>query len=432
MQKNLGANQMKNEQAVVCNSDVLYWATMIVIIMLLPLVFIGYTLADFGGVHSRSYVTSRKEVIRKEIVTDKEAEESKVTKVENRIEKHEVVKEEVVTEDVGICIDENIFDKTQVRLNTDIYDLSGEVFSVDHVKGEYGESGTKLYNSFLENMDPLIPEAMTLCETHMWGDSRYTWCSAVYTGLLAKKNVNMSRLVVDRVNVDTYVVNGLCSYLGCGTNCTGDKAKHYHTIGNNDNDSLGPLQILRHYVEGPGVIEYQCGETTSDLMNWRDNLEWFTHAQADTYSNPNHWNKDYEIGSTYELVALMGVGHNTGLAFQQGSSTGSLWKNSKAVYEFCNELGKDETIEVFNEYVDEWYEYAISQQKKGESFSPAGPWLSNRFSEILTKAGIEKGKYANGWNHKQWYPMKAVLNYMGLERLYYSGKGDQHAEAEEN
>jgi len=39
-----------------------------------------------------------------------------------------------------------------------------------------------------------------------------------------------------------------------------------------------------------------------------------------------------------------------------------------------------------------------------------------------SEAGINKSLYANGWGHKQSYPVKALLNYLSLERLYYSAR----------
>lgn len=149
----------------------------------------------------------------------------------------------------------------------------------------------------------------------MWSDTRYTWSSAIYSKLLNSAGVDMGRVKIEQVDTDTYVINGLCSYYGCGTNCTADVNSHYHTIGYNDCDSLGPLQILRHYVEGNNYITYDCGNVVLDLMSWDDNVQYFAHTQSKRFLDTENWNSGYTISNTYELVALMAVAHNTGTAF---------------------------------------------------------------------------------------------------------------------
>ena len=370
-------------------------------------------------------------VSRKSVVSNNRANEVVRTKIDEsmlmmRSLRNQAEDTESTEEQQGIRIDKDIFNSTSVRLNTEIYNDTAAILTEEHIIRDYGIPTTKLYRSYLDNVDPLVPMALSLCETGMWADSRYTWCSAVYSKLLVNKGVNMSRLKVSQVNVDTYIVNGLCTYLGCGSNCTAPSGSHYHTIGNNDNDSLGPLQILRHYVEAEGAIKYPCGEATVDLMCWSDNVEYFLHKQSSIFSDKNNWNRNHEIASVYELVALMGVAHNTGGAFlscESGSSdAGSLWKNAQAVYDYCSVLGSKEAFDIMSEYIDEWYESAVQAESEGRSFAMAGSALTGKFDEMLRRMGVEKNEYSNGWQHKQYYPLKAVLDYMALERLYYSGE----------
>lgn len=319
-----------------------------------------------------------------------------------------------------VAIDTNVFNATSVRLNTEIYNETADILDKRHIQNDYGESGTPLYNSYLQYINPLVPLSLTICETGMWADTRYTWSSAVYSKLLKNSGVNMEKLKVERINVDTYVVNGLCTYLGCGSNCASD-VSHYHVIGNNDNDSLGPLQILRRYVDSKGCIKYKCGEFTEDLMCWKDNVEYFMHRQSEAFSDSENWNRDHAIKSETELVALMAVAHNTGSAYVKSKSAGSLWRNSEAVYDYCEVLGSEHAFRVLSKYIEEWYEDAKKKEENGESFVMAGTALSNKYNEMLNEIGVNKSKYANGWSHKQYYPLKAVLNYMAIERLYFSG-----------
>lgn len=321
----------------------------------------------------------------------------------------------------SVVIDTDVFNSISIKLNTEIYNETAEYMSMEHITKEFGSSGTKLYISFLKNINPLTPLALTLCETGSWADSRYTWSSAIYSRLLASNGVNMSKISIKSVNADTYIVDDLTGYMGCGSNCTAGTGTHYHYLGNNDNDSLGPLQILRRYVENESIT-YDCGEVTSDLMSWQDNVEYFMHRQASAFSSEDCNIKNYTVNSPEELVAIMAVAHNTGSSFMTSDSTGSLWKSPKAIYEYCRILGSDKSHAVLEKYIDTWYESAIEKEINGESFTMAGTALSNSYDEILKELGVVKSNYSNGWAHKQYYPLKAVLNYMALERLYYSGE----------
>ena len=135
-----------------------------------------------------------------------------------------------------------------------------------------------------------------------------------------------------------------------------------------------------------------------------------------------NWNSDYTISNTYELVALMAVAHNTGTAFLNSKSdAGSLWRNSDAVYAYCKLLGDPHSTSVMTKYVDSWWDDVIEAQKNEESFTLLGQMPTSVHNQILSEIGVDKSEYASSFGHKQYYPLKAVLNYLCLERLYYSG-----------
>lgn len=396
---------------------------------------VDYTIRPYGAlaevtvdvVNNIPSEISEDEALSKVISSNKETREKVTVKNQVNLQKNKrydelkIVSENSVSQ--AMLIDSEMFNTTQVRLNSELYHITDEVFNKEHIINEYGVPTTNLYKSYMEYINPIIPLALTVCETGGWADSRYTWCSAIYSDLLRGSGVDLNMTKIESVNVDTYVVNGLCTYLGCGRNCSAGENTHYHTVGNNDNDSLGPLQILRHYVEEPGSIEFDCGESTSDLMCWKDNVEYFTHRQSDAYSNAEHWNAGYSIQNDNELVALIGVGHNTGLAFQNSEYAGSTWLSSKAVYEYCRVIGSVSAEEVLTTYIDNWWEDVKVLQSNGERFYLAGQLFKNdTLNSILQEVGVEKSTYASDWGHKQMYPLKAILNYMSLERLYSSGK----------
>lgn len=322
----------------------------------------------------------------------------------------------------GISVDTTLFTDTQVRLNRELYDMTASVFNRAHMTKDYGRPGTALAESYLAAADPLIPLALAVNETGMWMDTRYTWSSGVYSALLADAGVSMGRLQAAQVNVDTYVVSNLCTCYGCGPNCTADKNSHYHTIGNNDNDSLGPLQILRRYVEKEGAITYDCGERVADLMAWEDNVVYLTHNQSRLFMSESNWNKDHTISSAYELAALMGTAHNTGTAFLSNpEDAGSLWKSPGAVYAYCRAIATEDSLRVVDRHLDRWWEDVRTAQENGTSFILLGQYGKGALDGILAEMGINKTDYAGSFGHKQYYPLKAMLNYACLARLYHSG-----------
>lgn len=320
-----------------------------------------------------------------------------------------------------VCIDDSLFSYSQIRLNTEIYECASEIYCPEHICRDYGGATTELGISYLKYMDALMPLALVNCETGAWSDSRYTWTSAVYSRPLADKKVDLGNMSVSQVDTDMYLANGLAAYLGCGGNCGAVETEHYHTVGLNDNDSLGPLQILRRYVEADKSIRYPCGEVTMDLMSWRDNVEYFTHKHSQAFMKRDNWNCSYSIHNEYELTALIAVAHNTGASYLSSMNAGSLWKNSDSVYRYCEKLACDESVEALGRYVDDWWEDAKANQEDGRQFSLAGQSMTGKYDSLLVELGINKSDYANGWGHKQYYPLKAILNYMSLERLYYSG-----------
>lgn len=401
---------------------------------LVTYIFIGIVAAYLYllGIPAHSTQTIESAEIEKEVlekfITERTYKNESKEKTEQPSVRNIAQQSKAVTksEEQTININEEVFNSTQVRLNTEIYKEAAEVFNKEHILMDYGNPNTELYASYVEYINPIVPLAISVCETGMWMDTKYTWSPAIYSKLLANKGVALSRTKITDVNVDTYVVNGLCLYMGCGKNCTADLTKHYHTIGNNDNDSLGPLQILRHYVEADGCIKYPCGESTSDLMNWHDNLEYILHTQTEKFADKNNWNNSHKIESTTELVALMAIAHNTGTAYLNSSSdAGSLWRSSQSVYDYCAKLGSLEAEQALEEYIDDWYTYVLEAQQDNQSFALAGQLIGIDADKLLTKMGVDKTQYAKGWSHKQYYPLFAVLNYLSLEKLYYSGNADE-------
>ena len=319
------------------------------------------------------------------------------------------------------------FDETTIRLNTEILEEVEYIMYDGHFDECFPNVETELWESYKSELTPYIFMALANCETGLWQDTRYTWTPAVYSRALSDAGVDMSLLKIHLADSETYIANGLASYLGCGKNCTAPKNSHYHFTGRNDNDSLGPHQILRHYVEGNGgVIEYDCGDSTQDLMNWQDSVIYTYHSLGKYFSLNSTWNKDYQIKTCYELAALVGVAHNTGIAYlvaEDGTGyAGSYWNNAEAVFKFCSDISNGTATEVWEEMIVDWYENeVIPKLEKGQSFAMPSQYYSDKDLETALKSmGLNLNDYAKSFKHKQYYPVKVLLNCVGLELLYKS------------
>lgn len=320
-------------------------------------------------------------------------------------------------------IDSNIFSETSIRLNQEVYNISSDNFNSSRVMSGNSQFSSVLFNSYIQNVDPIIPIALTICETGSWMDTRYVWSSAIYAKPLLNSGADMDSISIDRVGADTYIALGLVEYLGCGTNCTG--GQHYHCIGKNDNDSLGPLQILRRYIEPTNGVSYSNGTNVVDLMRWKDNVIFFEHNITNAIIKAGSWSNGIEITSPECLTVLSGVIHNTGASFistQSGASpAASGWINSKAIFQFAEDLTSEESLQILDEYIEGWYNNVKIIASNNEQFTLPGQASTSELDSVLSRIEVDKHSYASSFNHKQYYPLRALLNYMALKKLYTSG-----------
>ena len=297
------------------------------------------------------------------------------------------------------------FPQTVIRLNTQAYEIAESVINQEHLASEF-TIDTELGESYQHYLTPLMPLALATCETGLWNNSEYTWSPFVYSKLLCDK-VDMSQLNIEDVNEYYYVVNDLSYYLSFDAN---------------DYTSLGSLQILRDYVDEP--IKWKCGTSTYDLMSWEDNVAYVFHKQSSSFTKNNHWNKEHKLSNQYELMALIAVGHNTGQGYQvtsSGSNSGfSSWNSAQSIYNYCVHITNKDSMRIIDSFVDEWY---LSARESGDYSLPGNVSNTNvRFAKLLDDLGVVKSQYASNWGGKQMYPLKAVVNYVALEKLYTSGE----------
>lgn len=383
----------------------------------------------------------------------------------------------------GIDISADIFTDTCIRLNTEAYQISKE--ELDKWRDTVTDEGGALYKGYVEFMSPLIPIATTIGEMG-WAsvpvkggmnmmDVSIMWTPVVYTNLVECyiPDMDWSQVQVGDVDTAFYLDKGIDCVDDCGNNCNAeDESKghgaYWHDNGNNqssftDNDSLGPLQILRRYLGigndgAPGQIVYASG-TVSDLLRWRDNSVYFYNNEGNKMKeSSNALLYDRAINNVYQLVVLTAIAHNTGGGFLVTSDSNyqpSFWKNADAIYNYSYNLTTDSSIVVLREIVDKWYEESVAGDEKGKnSFNLIGgeyaegyPAQRQNGRDLLMKLGMDEKDYLiysskmgqqvqwgmylfheeNGKRvvdldaHKSLYGLKTLLNYMCLEKLYQSG-----------
>lgn len=288
------------------------------------------------------------------------------------------------------------------EINLQILNETASVFNSVHYFRDYGFMLSPLGVSFGEQLDVLMPMALAVVETGGYMDTRVSWTPAIYTRAFNDAGIDMSTVAVSKVNTDYYVSNGLSKYLGCDFN---------------DADSIGPLQIRSSYTKEGGIV-MPCGYTVRDLMSWSDNVQYLLHTQAGNFCREQNWNKDYVIGNTYEELMLMAVLHNSGCEFlvaQSGDSTIKFgWKTAKSVFSYCRDLSHKDFMAVATEYVDAWYDTLDVNSK----FAYPGQASDSELLALLNKAGIDYRNYADVFGVKQVYPVRALLNYLALGKLY--------------
>lgn len=375
-----------------------------------------------------------------------------------------------------ICISTEIFSETSVRLNTEIYEEAAVIADSEFLQAYFGEVTTNIAQSAKEFVTPLMFVCLAGSETGTWSDRKFTWVPAIYSKGIADQLESIGgswdEVSISDVGSDFYVELGLTDYFHCGQNCDLKDSSSMHfayEVGrkSNDNDSLGPLQILRRYVSvtvsggNPWDTEYYIDitgndgsiiYTVTDLMSWKDNVMWaFDHAMQKIRTKcVGAPFSDWQISNEYELMCLISVAHNTGASYLSDttSSAGSFWSSKEAVYQFCQALTTPQAVAyIMQNYVEPWYEQNLERFISDENWNLPGNSLFEGTGnekdmvmlDILENAcGLkitEQEKYDSRyplnciyWNrtvagsdHKFRYPVKSLVNYLALWKLYHSG-----------
>jgi len=433
-----------------------------------------YTMVDYG-VSGENYVAGYLKLNEGSPVNVKAAFLTQYqTNIEQQMQK-ETTEDSFSSLYIGeISISAEIFTETAVRLNMEIYAETAATLTMFNTDKYFGgaERESPLVTSLRENLSPMQVLCLAASESGNWSDRRYNWVPAVFSKGMTEDE--MEGVHIWDVDSGFYIGKGLTEYFQCGSaseNHIGNSGKcklHYSEEGSstrNDADSLGPMQVLRRYMQPdqenanfPDQFAYHLdidlggdgeGRETyriTDLMKWSDSIAWTINNFLGNVRDARGSQNENVLENEYEVMCLFAITHNTGQGFLSSSDGPfSGWASREAIYKFCKDVTSPEAIAyLMEEYVDPWYEDVVVKIAEGSSWNlPGNESLEGRgdgkdevMKELLRKVGASgiseessrlDCEYWVGANrgldsdHKFRYPVKTLLNYLALQRLYYSG-----------
>lgn len=308
-----------------------------------------------------------------------------------------------------IHINSECFNNDQIRLNTEAYILTDNIFNKTHIE-RYYDSSSKIFNSFKDNIDPIMLLAISCSE---WGghtDMRYTWCPVIPAQEF--KRLGIEPYQVELSKIDSY-------YLVAMGVITGEESNKYK----------GSLQINSSYFK-PDTKTYKCGNVPMDYYNWTDQVEWYTHTYSRYFSNA--FNPDYYFNSKYELLANLSIMGNTGPGYvsneyMSNDSPKYPWlSDSNKIFEYCREITKDSNLDIIKNSAMQYVEEI--QNKKNIQLTR---YKANDLVELMN---LEASLYVKSSyvdlafkdspsqpNEKLVHPISAIWSYMVIESLYKGG-----------
>lgn len=311
---------------------------------------------------------------------------------------------------------DEIYTDTQQVINKVIYGQSAVIFNKDHINTCYGDVDTPIFNSFADNVTPLVPLAFSIAEWGGNGDLIYSFTPAIATKRLMNNGVSMSSINPWEINSQYYTAMG-CSF--------------------SDNTFWGPLQINKSYLNA-SVKGYKCGFVPMDYYSWPDVCQWTFHDKCKQMEGA--WNKEYQFKNEYEVVAHTAIAHNSG-GTHISSKNFQLdrnwypWKSSQAVFDYVSFITNETNLNIIFNDADAYSNDLLEKYKNGEakgalyksigetrtmsdkmgvnwSLYVKGHWLGN-----MTKDSSLSGDSLRNWE-KVMYPVQAIWNYRVLENLY--------------
>lgn len=325
-------------------------------------------------------------------------------------------------------VNESIFSDISVRLNTQIYDYTDQIYNEMLTNyPEFNQSTTSLTLCFDEYYSPLIPLALSVVEMGAHADTQYTWTPVIFSQDIIKAlndegivhgdyelQMYMSDLDVDSVNTDYLRWLCLDKFLTEGS--------EYGSF--NDKSSLGPLQILRN-GENVERVQKLLG-CNLDLITWEDSMKYFLCMQKQAFMSETSWLVNYHVRNKYEFIAMMAVNHNSGITYMVNrgqDGTAENWGTSKDVMDFIYYITTDDAIRGFQSMVDVWFDNGVEcRLQRGVEFPLCGQSSYNDIQRVLDEFGVNVHleSYSGAELEKRLYPIRAILNYMSLVKLYES------------
>ncbi len=267
-----------------------------------------------------------------------------------------------------------------VSANEAVFSSTTPTITADGVNLELFQYCDKYFKAYYgaERISPLFPMALSNCETQ--GRADY---SKTYSALIPSKYVDPSRagtFNVTDVLEDETVFNALTSEWSTRDRGCLQMSPTYGT-GNEYLNSLmsGTEQEKLKSVDTSKHASWVAGasSTPGDRFYLPDVL---MRLQAAVELDVNHFIKnDYPPQTDMQLIAMLGIEHNSGYIFSSSNHSRPLgrWSSGQAAYDYCVKLGDSKFVSKLTEFArqkDTMYmevkdAHRLYQEVYGESYT---------------------------------------------------------------
>lgn len=327
--------------------------------------------------------------------------------------------------DGEVNLSAELFNELQLRLNTETYAIAAEVFEQKHLRLSYNKD-TVQYNTFMENIDPLMILALTCVEWGGKSEMTHLLSAPIASSHLVNKGCDLSTLQIDDVNKSLYDSFGINksvlnehAYDGPLQTQSAGMAKTDTKFGCIVNGFSSPRDAY-HFGEAAHYIAHQAARFTATTSSW---------AAKESFDNK------------YAAMSHLGIMVNTGWSYMSASSasfnstsksTSWPWISASHIFEYVDEITKEENLNIILESAAASFQEKTTRFESGD-YSGSIQLTVPAAYELFKKMGIEFSPYVKPQHLKGdgslnadslqrlMYPIQVIWCYYQLEKFY---KGD--------
>lgn len=311
------------------------------------------------------------------------------------------------------------------RLNMEVLELVAEATDLEKYKTTYPNKENNIaLSTFYETFDPLMMISKTRTEWNGKENPEYA-ISPFIPGDKLKSN-GVSPAEVSAKDIGKNFPQGVSGY---------DAGVNY----------LGPLQIEYTYLSGSTLKIPNQYEKPSDEYAILDSTLYVALKYAHNLSSPNESFKYYTIQSPYELVAVLGLSHNTGPSFYSTDNdwnincciVGYPWRNTGKLRQYASDLCRQENLaKILDKAEKDFLEFKNNPESRNYNL----PNMDRHAAvELFNSTGLDVSEYLcdarasefragrsatrTDGQEKIAFPIQQIYNYHML-RLFYTSGGE--------